>query len=433
MRRIAFLRSIEIQQTKPFLKALEGRFREDGIEAKLFFTDGECGPDDFPGESELVPGDISADELAKKVIDWDADGVISLSIADENALRDAVVKRRLETVGIPMTAHSLAAVTLTGNKWETKRLLERHGLDTPPGLLVDSDILAGRGLRIPAYQDAVLIQTADMGYPVISKPLWDCMGAGMVSIPDAAALERHLADDEHHGNFILEQCVSGEICSVEVVGADGEYVVQPPVWQGPAELGPVFNFGRLRYVAPREPHDQDFAPVAEKLKGLCREIGFTGSVGLDMIYENGIYQILEINPRVTGTTTPSIASTDFNTYDVLLSILDGTWPERPEPREGIKRVCLQFPVRALSAEFVADATRELDLVRAQTLTIDGVEYPNIVITCELDDRAALPAKLESLRQRHAFTDRSFVRQIAVAVGAVAARTDTNTDTEDGNG
>ncbi|MFJ3663736.1 hypothetical protein ACIPPM_25140 [Streptomyces sp. NPDC090119] len=197
MRRIDFLRSLEIQQTKPFLKALEGRFREDGIEAKLFLADGECGPDDFPrdddfpGESERVPGDISADELAKKV---------------------------------------------------------------------DNDILAGRGLRIPAHQDAVLIQTADMGHPVISKPLRDCMGAGTVSIPDGAALERHLADGEH---------------------------------------------------------------------------------------------------------------------------------------------------------------------------------PDIVITCELDDRAALPAKVESLRQRHAFTDRSFLRQIAVAVGAVAARTDTDTDTdtdtEDGNG
>ncbi|MFD6363335.1 acetyl-CoA carboxylase biotin carboxylase subunit family protein [Streptomyces roseolus] len=432
MRRIAFLRSIEIQQTKPFLTALEGRFQKDGIEAKLFYTDGECGPEDFPGESEKIPGDISADELAKKVIAWGADGVVSLSIADENALRDAVVKRRLETVGIPMTAHSLDAVTLTGNKWETKRLLERHGLDTPPGLLVDNDVLAGRGLAIPAYPDAVMIQISDMGYPLISKPLWDCMGAGMVSIPDEAALERHLTEGEHHGNFILEQCVSGEICSVEVVGADGEYVVQPRVWQGPAELGPVFNFGRLRYVAPREPHDRDFAPVAEKLKGLCREVGFSGAVGLDMIYENGVYQILEINPRVTGTTTPCIASTDFNTYDVLLSILDGSWPAHPEPREGIKRVCLQFPVRELSPEFVADVTRELDVVRTQTLTIDGIEHPNIVITCELEDRAALPAKLESLWQRHAFTDRSFLRQIAVAVGVADAPTHAGADAGERN-
>lgn len=104
--------------------------------------------------------------------------MISLSIADENALRDSVVRRRLETVGIPMVAHSLAATSLTANKWETKRLLEEHGFDIPPGVLVDSDVLAGRGLRIPAYVDSILIQTADMGYPVLSKPLWDCMGAG---------------------------------------------------------------------------------------------------------------------------------------------------------------------------------------------------------------------------------------------------------------
>ncbi|MET4642452.1 ATP-grasp domain-containing protein [Streptomyces sp. NPDC055775] len=419
MRRIAFLRSIEIQQTKPFLTALEARLQREDTEAKLFYTDGECGPDDFPGESEKIAGDISADELAKKVIGWGADGVISLSIADENALRDSVVRRRLETVGIPMVAHSLAATSLTANKWETKRLLEEHGFDIPPGVLVDSDVLAGRGLRIPAYVDSILIQTADMGYPVLSKPLWDCMGAGMVPLADEAELERHLTEP-HSGNFILERCVSGEICSVEVVGARGQYVVHPVVWQGPAETGPVFNFGRLRYVAPRREADLAFAPVAEKLKKLARALDLHGAVGLDMIYEDGIYRILEINPRVTGTTTPCIASTGFNTYDCLLSILDGTWPDEADHGHGLQRVCLQFPVRELSPEFVHDVTRELDVVRTQSLNIDGVDHPNVIITCELDDRAKLPAKLESLWQRHEFTDRSFLRQIAAAVGVADA-------------
>lgn len=304
MRRIAFLRSIEIQQTKPYLTSLESRFEREGIEAKLFYTDGDCGPDDFPGTAEKLPGDISPAELAKKVIDWSADGVVSLSIADENALRDAVVKRILEPVGIPMVGHSLAAVHVGSNKWETKGLLRDHGFDIPGGILVDSDVLAGRGLRIPAYVDSILMQASDLGYPLISKPLWDCMGVGMVAISDESELQEHLARP-HDGNFILEQCVSGEICSVEVVGARGSYVVQPRVWQGPAEAGPVFNFGRLRYAAPRPGHDEAFAPVAEKLQALCRALDLEGAIGIDMIYQDGRYKILEINPRVTGTTTPA--------------------------------------------------------------------------------------------------------------------------------
>jgi carbamoylphosphate synthase large subunit len=421
MRRVAFLRSIEIQQTKPFLQNLSERFEREGVEARLFYTDGECGPDEFPGTSEKVPADISAEELAKKVIEWSADGVVSLSIADENALRDAVVKRFLEPLGIPMVMHSVFATGLMANKWETKRMLIEQGFDTPQGVLVDSDILAGRGLLIPAYVDSILLRVSDMGFPVLSKPLWDCMGAGMVVIPDRAALERHLAEP-HNGNFILERCVSGEICSVEVVGAHGEYVVHPVVWQGPAEEGPVFNFGRLRSVAPREAADRAFAAVAVKLQRLGRVLNLHGAVGLDMIYEDGVYRILEINPRVTGTTTPCIAATDFNTYDCLVSILDGTWPARVDHSRDLKRVALQFPVRELSPRFVADARRELDVVRTQTLTIDGVEYPNMIITCELDACAELPARLESLWQRHRFTDRTFLEQIAVAVGAAEDRT-----------
>lgn len=417
MRRIAFLRSIEIQQTKPYLKSLESRLEREGIEARLFYTDGDCGPDDFPGTAQKVPGDITPAELAKKVIDWAADGVVSLSIADENALRDAVVKRILETVGIPMVGHSLAAVHVGSNKWDTKGLLKEYGFDIPGGILVDSDVLAGRGLHIPAYVDSILMQVADLGYPVISKPLWDCMGAGMVAISDEAELQQHLARP-HDGNFILEQCVSGEICSVEVVGARGVHVVQPLVWQGPAEAGPVFNFGRLRYATPRPEHDKAFAPVAEKLQELCRGLDLEGAIGIDMIYEDGRYKVLEINPRVTGTTTPCIAASGFNTYDCLLSILDGSWPAPSvETVAPVQQVCLQFPIHDPTPEFIRDATRELDVVRTQTLTIDGVQHPNIIITCELDDRPELPAKLASLWRRHRFTDKAFLTQIAVAVGA----------------
>ncbi|MGF1428888.1 ATP-grasp domain-containing protein [Kitasatospora sp. LaBMicrA B282] len=390
--------------------------------ARLFYTDGSCGPGDFPGEAERIPSDISPDELAKKVVEWGADGVVSLSIADENALRDAVVKRKLEPLGIPMVIHSVAATSLTANKWETKRLLVERGFDTPQGVLVDNDVLAGRGLAIPAYLDSILLQVADLGYPVISKPLWDCMGAGMVPISGEAELVRHL-EQRHAGNFILERCVPGEICSVEVVGARGRYVVQPVVWQGPAELGPVFNFGRLRYVAPRAEHDAAFAPVAAKLVELCRELDLQGAIGLDMIYQDGVYQILEINPRVTGTTTPCIAATGFNTYDCLVSVLTGDWPPRDTAGLGaLQRVALQFPVRELSPEFVADVLTELDVVRTQTLTIDGVEHPNMIITCELDDLPQLPAKLESLRRRHRFAEPEFLRQIALAVGVAPAST-----------
>ncbi|MCS0634254.1 ATP-grasp domain-containing protein [Streptomyces sp. LP05-1] len=362
-----------------------------------------------------MPGDISAGDLAKKVIEWGADGVVSLSIADENALRDAVVKRLLKTVDIAMVGHTLGATSLAANKWDTKALLDRHGFDTPPGVLVDNDVLAGRGLAIPAYVDSILLQVADIGYPVISKPLWDCMGVGMVALSDETELLAHLAQP-HHGNFILEKCATGEICSVEVVGAQGHYLVQPVVWQGPAEAGPVFNFGRLRYVTPREAEDRAFAPLAEKLKRLSRQLDIEGAIGLDMIYENGIYQILEINPRVTGTTVPCVAASGVNTYDCLLSILNGTWPAGIHREPAVERVCLQFPVRELSPAFVRDVTQELDVVRTQTLTIDETEYPNMIITCELGDRDTLPARLASLQQRHEFTDPALLAQISRVVG-----------------
>ncbi|WP_261398508.1 ATP-grasp domain-containing protein [Streptomyces misionensis] len=213
----------------------------------------------------------------------------------------------------------------------------------------------------------------------------------MVAITDEAELRQYLSRP-HKGDFILEQCVSGEICSVEVLGARGTYVVQPVVWQGPAETGPVFDFGRPRYATPCPGHDEAFAPVAEKLRELCRGLDLEGAVGIDPIYADGRCRILEINPRVAGTTTPCIAASGLNTYDCLLSILDGSRPATPVPAVAPgRRVCLQFPIHDPTPAFLRDVTRELGVVRTQTLTIDGVRHPDIVITCELDDRDALPA------------------------------------------
>lgn len=146
MCRIAFLRSIEIQHTKPFLTALEARLQREDTEAKLFYTGGECGPDDFPGESEKIAGDISAEELAKKVIDWGAHGVISLSITDENAHS----LHRLQRVQLP-ALHPGRDLAGRGGP----RARPPAGVPAVPGARTLSGIRARRDPRAGRRTDAV--------------------------------------------------------------------------------------------------------------------------------------------------------------------------------------------------------------------------------------------------------------------------------------
>jgi len=411
MTRIAFLRSIEIQQTDPYLSRLDEAFRTKGIQAKLFYTDGDCGPDDFPGESEKLDPSPSCDDIVRKLLEWRADGVVSISIPDECSLRDAIVKEKLARHGIPMVMHGVETTVRLANKWVTKQTVLDHGLNTPPGILVDGDLLNGRNLPVPAYLDFVERKAEELGFPLLSKPLWDCLANGIRYIGSNADLNEYLREP-YDGNVVLERCLAGELCSVEIVGSQGRYVVQPLIWKGRTGGEPSFLFEQLRFSAPRRIADARFRSVAARLTRLCAELEIDGAIEVEMIYSDGDYHIIEINPRVSGSTTLSIAASGLNTYECLLQILLGAWPqEHSHVTGGRRRFAFQFPIVSPDVDLLHDAERELDLVRASSFHIDGKVHANMVITCEFGDEMALGAALESLCARHDFLHPSMLGDI----------------------
>ncbi|MQY34566.1 D-alanine--D-alanine ligase [Streptomyces sp. RB17] len=366
MQRIAFLRSVDIQRADPYIHGIAPALARLGAEARLFHTHGDCGPDLFPGTSERLDPAATPDEFVARVRAWGADAAVAISLPDENALRDAVVKTKLEALGIRTVMTPLAATRILCDKWETKRVLQAHGITTPPAVLVDSDLLNDRALPVPAYPDAVHLAAQDLGYPLMAKPLWDSTSMGIEFIPDPAALDRHLTA-RPAAHAVLEKCVSGRLCSVDIVGAAGHYSVMPLIWTGTAGGPPAFTFEDLRYVDPAR--DDDFRPTAQRLVDLCTNLGVEGSVNVDMIYADGVYHVLEINPRIGGATTLSIAASGLNTFVALLDILGGAWPTRPDaPAERFAIECLTAnPTPVLLAELRA----RVDLVTCHDLIIDG--------------------------------------------------------------
>ncbi|MFD4263487.1 hypothetical protein ACFWR9_39250 [Streptomyces sp. NPDC058534] len=143
----------------------------------------------------------------------------------------------------------LAATMLLVDKWETKQLCGRAGLDVPDGFRVDSD-----------------------GHPHLRSP---------------ADLDAHLTPRPGTVSTVVEQVIEGDLCSVDIVGRPGSYRVLPLCWTGRAGAEPVFTFADLRWCGPREEADTAFAEVARTLTGLCGSLGVHGSVNVDMIYTGG--------------------------------------------------------------------------------------------------------------------------------------------------
>lgn len=381
MQRIAFLRSVHIQRADPYIHGIAPVLEQLGAEARLFHTSGDCGPELFPGTSERLDRAATPDEFVERVRAWGADAAVAISLPDENALRDAVVKTKLEALGIRTVMTPLAATRVLCDKWETKQALTAHGLTTPPAALIDSDLLNDRTLPVPAYPDAVRLTAQELGYPLMAKPLWDSTSMGIEYLADPAALDGYLAA-RPAAHAVLEKCVRGRLCSVDIVGAGGHYTVMPLIWTGTAGGPPAFTFDDLRYAAPTP--DDDFAPTARRLVDLCTELGVEGSINVDMIYADGGYHVLEINPRIGGATTLSIAASGLNTFVALLDILSDTWPTRtstPALHNDI-RTADRYAIECLTANptptLLAELRARIDLVTCHDLIIDGHDHGGIL-------------------------------------------------------
>ncbi|WP_433544487.1 ATP-grasp domain-containing protein (plasmid) [Streptomyces sp. CA-294286] len=374
---MAFLRSVGIQRADPYIQQAVRALAADGVEAGLFYTSGSAGDDDFPGYRERLDREVTPRELADAVAAWGADAAVSISLPCENALRDAAAKTFLDASGIPTIMTPLAATILLVDKWETKQLCRQAGLRVPDGFRADSDLLAGRGLRVPGYRDALRVQAEQIGFPLMVKPVWDSTSMGIRTLRSPADLDSYLASSPEV-SAVVEQVVEGDLCSVDIVGRPGSYQVLPLCWTGRAGADPVFTFADLRWCGPRVEADAAFAEVARTLVTLCADLGVIGSINVDMVHTGGQFVILEVNPRIGGATTLSCAASGTNTFASLTRMARGL----PLAGGMVQRAgwAIEFLADGRIPPAVVAGLREhVEVVTAHELVIDGASHGDIVV------------------------------------------------------
>lgn len=382
--KIAFIRSVDVYQAHPTLSLIEEYCKKQNIEAKLFYTDGQCNANLFPGGYEKICSDISCEQLAKKVADWGADKVISISIPDDNSFRDSCVKKILEdSYGIPMIMHSLDATVAMCNKWDTAQLLRKLEIPVTDSFLLHGDLLNKRGINYKAYITYLQEKVEALGFPIIVKPLWDCMSLGISIYNDIKSFDEWIKTDPPIQDMLIEQyLINGELFSIEVLGQNGIYMCQPLIKKCTGKEIELFPFNHFRfgpYVANDLESQKKINVLKKNLIRVAEELQICGAVEFEIMRSEGEFIIIEINPRISGTTNLSSYISGNNSYVCLLEMALGNW----SLKEYKEKFAAEFPLLQLSQELLNTLKKDKKFVFVNKVVYhDGREQTKAMLKAD---------------------------------------------------
>ncbi len=284
-------------------------------------------------EVEKIEVSGPASNLLERIEAADPDIIFNTAEGNNGRMREAFYPALFEELGVPYTGSDAYTMGLTLDKWLTKLVVARHGIDTPRGELVTANTIsmtADKGVRL--------------AYPVIVKPNYEGSSKGIADdsvvreskdlLPVLKSALRAYPD-----GVLVEEFVEGVDVSVgyiERVGHDDgllmpvEFLVEPS-----REKFNVYDYrlknlepGRVQIRCPANiPRD-----VAARLRAISHKIiavlGLRDLARIDYrVAEDGRIYFLEANalPSLSQSSSLFTATSQLTlTYrDTIAAVLNG--------------------------------------------------------------------------------------------------------------
>lgn len=401
MKQVAFIHSTEIHESGLHIPDLDRFSRKQVIRSKLFHSGSSFRMEDFSGDREELPMDITAEELAKCIVNWGAKGAISFSTSNEDALRDAVAGELLMEQKLSAVSHPAKTVHKLSNRWETKVLFQRFDLRTPSGILLDGDLLNARNVSPPAYRELILRTGASIGYPLMTKPLWDSLGRGIQFHRSPAELEKFLKSP-YDGSVVMEKAIEGELCSVEIVGRKGSYEFRPIIWKGPIRSNDSSSSSDTWHIAPDFDVEKKLNKNKLKLVALLDYLDINGTVNVEMTFSDCEFYFTEIKPHISSTTILSDIAFDKGIFELLHRMLLDSWGNgevKSRDANPLRDIFIQFSYK--KSEPSSFRKSDFKVIREWPCERGGWIYRNAVISTSSKQ---LPYLIDFVKSSYLITD-----------------------------
>ncbi|MET9711689.1 acetyl-CoA carboxylase biotin carboxylase subunit family protein [Nocardiopsis alba] len=362
------IRSLDLAQASPFLEHAWDKILADHPEAELWIGD-QPPLARIPArarESGHLLGEVPTTHDGELVVSW--------SIPNERTLEESTLFENGNMVPGP-----LPAVYALADKRAAKSLFQRFGLPTPRGTVLDRGFSEG-GLLQPSFRRRLEQQlVAPLRYPLIMKPLWDCMGHGVRIVDDPARIEEAIGSSTAR-DLLVEEFLDGHAGSIEVLGEPGDYQFQSPCWTGSSFSGVSQGFDSLRVSHPDLFSDVLTKEFRTSLTDLLSSLGYRGACCVDFVVDGERIFVLEINPRVSGASCLSAAASGVDAFEASYRIAASQWHRRPRrvPRGGASiQAGGEWAARLVHR--IHEDGLALDWYRDREIVVDGAASRSVIV------------------------------------------------------
>ncbi len=358
----------------------------------MFLLDYDRGkiisPDD--GIRRVILSGGGADKIAQEILALKPDVAVAASFwlapYDWLGLQDAMVGEILRQKGVKVVCHSSKTQSLCFDKRNTRDFLIQNNFNCAAAVSVDYDLFWAERkkgeVKNNVYREWTYKEISKLKFPLIIKDTTGLSSYGMEVVHTMGAVKNYLESKKFNSDRLVEEFLDGPQFGTEIhcwkqkgggLFADvfppllysvNQYGICSPkqsVKLGPLNL-PQFKCGKLK----------------AELERLASLLGFEGSAQVDLVFHNGKWNIIEINPRLSGSSG-AIALIKGKTLPRILTDFALAAAGLLEPKEKTESLWSGNPPLYLNIKFP-----NLDEGQMRSL----YELPFVKYLCQTDNDAA---------------------------------------------
>ena len=250
-----------------------------------------------------------------------------LSPFDWLSLEDSLIAEFLKNQNIKTICNSLQNQEICFNKWETQLALENKGFTVPKSIYINHDLFwaerSNKALLQNPYKELIFFKLEKMSYPVVIKSLTGFSSYGMDVAKTFPEALHFLTQKSGNEDKIIQEYKDGLHFGLEIYGTKDRFEINPPFLFSLNKYGITspkqrIKLGPFYWNNPEYKKKFKLSSLKSDMKRLWKTFGFSGSIQVDLVFSEGKWYIIEINPRLSGMTFTYCALENCSPQELLL-------------------------------------------------------------------------------------------------------------------